>query len=63
MPGPLALVGGSPVNNKDYVCETTTCFAPAFVLYNGGDQAVEVVSSTTFGERANRSSRPDDQPC
>jgi hypothetical protein len=45
----LALVGGSPVNNKDYVCETTTCFEPAFVLYNGSDQAAEVVSSTTFG--------------
>jgi hypothetical protein len=45
----LALVGGSAVNNKDYVCETTTCFEPAFVLYNGGDQSVEVVSSTTFG--------------
>src|SRR5262245_45802001 len=45
----LALVGGSPVDNKDYVCETTTCFEPAFVVYNGSDQAVEVVSSTTFG--------------
>ena len=45
----LALVGGSPVNNKDYVCETNTCFEPAFVLYNSGGQTVEVVSSTTFG--------------
>jgi len=45
----LALVGGSAVNNKDYVCETTTCFEPSFVVYNGGEQAAEVVSSTTFG--------------
>src|SRR5262249_6471725 len=45
----LALVEGSPVNNKDYVCETTTCFAPTFLVHNSGNQPVDLVSSTTFG--------------
>lgn len=45
----LALVGGSAFNNKDYVCETTTCFAPSFLVHNSSDQPVEVVASTTFG--------------
>src|SRR5262249_43159256 len=45
----LALVAGSAANNRDYVCETTTCFSPSFVLHNGSDQPVQVVSSTTFG--------------
>ncbi len=45
----LALVGGSPFNNRDYVCTTTTCFTPAFVVHNSGDQQADVLSSTTFG--------------
>jgi hypothetical protein len=41
--------GSLAVNGKDYVCETTTCFAPTFVVHNSADQPLEVVSGSSFG--------------
>jgi hypothetical protein len=46
----FALVEGSlAVNGKDYVCTTTTCFAPTFVVHNSMDQPLDVVSTSSFG--------------
>jgi hypothetical protein len=41
--------GSLAVNGKDYVCTTTTCFVPTFVVHNSMDQPLDVVSTTSFG--------------
>ena len=40
--------GSLGVNGKDYVCTTTTCFAPTFVVHNGTDQPLDVVSTSSL---------------